>query len=342
MSQPEVLGRGEEAFGHCVVQGVSNCSYRPEEPGWTQTLTERPGSVWVRWSMWWRNGGGSRDRVCGVGLGVTPQRNGDGFTAAAIRGEVQSPVKSSWPMIGFELWQTSSIRLRQHAGTWLDHAIQSALATTDHKMRSGGIGFARLSDDAEHEVPYSPDEWDRQKEDYEQGLLAELVMELRGLDWELEVAAKLHTVAPTGRAVTHLAVFINRRHVSSDQDPFFDRVELLQEGARLGATGGRMGPSSQGGLTWWESETGRHPIHYWPLADRRLRGPDFAALLGPAHIRLLGGLDRIREECPCELIQPVDSTNIVLLQLVDTIVINSKLERKAVDLEEYLSPLLDW
>lgn len=245
-------------------------------------------------------------------------------------------------MIGFELWRTSTTRLRDHASTWLDSAIHAALATTDREARGGGIGLARLSDGVDHEVPYSAEEWDRQKADFERGRLAELVMELRGFDWELTVTAELHGISSTGRAVTHLAVFLNRPDVITNHELFFDRSDLLQEGARLGATGGRMGPSTQARLTWWERETGRTDYHFWPVADKRLRGPDLALLLGPAHVRILGGLNQIRRECPCERIEPVDNTDVVLLQLVESIVINEELEQKALELSDYLNPLLDW
>lgn len=78
------------------------------------------------------------------------------------------------------------------------------------------------------------------------------------------------------------------------------------------------------------------------MADTRLRGPDLAILLGPDHVRILGGLDQIERECPCERIEPIDGTEVVLLELVEKIVTNEELERKALELGDYLNPLLDW
>lgn len=132
-------------------------------------------------------------------------------------------------MIGFELWQTSNSGLREHASIWLDHLIHAALATTDREARGGGIGFARVLDGVDHEVPYSPEEWDRRKAEYERGELAERVMELRGLNWNLEATAELHGVPSPGSAVTHLATFLNREGVSSEYEPFFDRELTFSE-----------------------------------------------------------------------------------------------------------------
>jgi len=48
------------------------------------------------------------------------------------------------------------------------------------------------------------------------------------------------------------------------------------------------------------------------------------------------------EGVPCERIEPVDSIDVLLLDLVETIAINGELHREMLELGNYLNPLLDW
>jgi hypothetical protein len=45
---------------------------------------------------------------------------------------------------------------------------------------------------------------------------------------------------------------------------------------------------------------------------------------------------------PCERIEPVDSIDVLLLDLVETIAINGELHREMLELGNYLNHLLDW
>lgn len=244
-------------------------------------------------------------------------------------------------MIGFELWDTTGSGLRQNAESWIESAVSGVLSTTDGAAHAAGIEAASWPQGAMLEIHYTPEEWHRHARRFEAGKSRELIMSLRGRGWYVEVTAQLHGTPGSKSPATHLAVLLNRESPDPYGEPLLDRSDLLSQGALLGATGGRIGPA-QAGLTRWEESTGRHPYNFWPVADRRIRGPDVALLLGPGHLQLLGGLEAVREHCPAEHVELIADTDLVLVQLARSAASDSHLEQKISQLGEYLSPLLDW
>jgi hypothetical protein len=237
-----------------------------------------------------------------------------------------------------------------HSALLRDHAAHSALPKTDwtagESVLHRGVQAEAIDGDVVGE-DWSEMLWAQLRHDFQEGKLKNLMHVVRFLGedgypdsfrGQADVRVTLASVEDNGAADV-LAVLVSRS-ILGDEIPAHEALwvdAFRSAAARFQASTGYLTIDYPSWESPYEQSIGRWWLDALRECRSRLRGYYWGNLLSREHIATLGGIDRIRNEAPCQVVTEIEE-GLCYLQLTESV--DAFSDEALVRLKDYFAPLL--